>query len=76
LQIGNVYTILTIHAQCQWYAERHYFEGKLMQCVEIFEEDGTTGFCFNQPSDCPDHYYFLYAFCFFKVVVRCHEKQV
>ena len=67
---GETYFICAIDPQCEWYAMRHAFEGKLMRCVELFDEEEAAGFSFIYEEDCPDNYCFSDAFCFYRVKVK------
>lgn len=70
ISVGNVYKILKISRQCNWHTEKNLFEGKLMRCVEIFEEDKSAGFVFANESDCPKIYDGTMAFDFTNPLLR------
>lgn len=73
-EVGKTYRIVGIHPECSWHFEKAYFEGRLMECVEIFES-GDIGFRFIKESDCPSTYCYEYAFCFYQPVVTRQTSQ-
>lgn len=68
--VDHVYTILEIDPHCDWYRERGAFEHKAMRCVEVFTDDDSAGFCFEDPEDAPLQYDPRKAFCFLHPVVK------
>jgi len=62
---GMRYRILRINSRCEWYSNRHAFEGKLMECVDLFDHE-SVGFRFVEQKDCPSEYNFYMAFCFYR----------
>lgn len=84
-EVDQVYTIMEIDPLCDWYQERNLFERKVMKCVEVFPDEDSAGFSFENPMDAPDHYNPGKAYCLLNPMLypvgsqrRAHlkEKQV
>lgn len=72
--VNRLYRIIKIHPACEWYAERRFFEGKLMRCIEVFEADDAAGFTFADQMDCPANYDNSLAFCLDKPVIKLEPQ--
>lgn len=70
-RVGELYLISKINAQCEWYEQKNNFEGKVMRCVEVFEEEDAAGFRFVKWKDCPAGHKVTEAFCFSGVEAKC-----
>lgn len=69
-QVDQVYTIIGINPLCDWYQERALFEHKAMKCIEVFPDEDSAGFIFEDPGDQPDQYHPEKAYCLLTPVLK------